>query len=115
MNEPIDGKIIKDYDGECTLFPSKEQRDWSKFSPSWYKKDKFDPNTLQPFDKVLIREHRNCVWKCNLFSYVIGTKKCYPCRCISGVYKYCIPYNDDTKHRINTTEEVPEYYKYWEY
>ena len=77
-------------------------------------KDKFNPNTLQPFDKVLIREHSNCVWKCNLFSHVIGTKKCYPCRCISGVYKYCIPYNDDTKHRINTTEEVPEYYKYWE-
>lgn len=34
MNEPINGKIIKDYDGECALFPSKEQKDWSKFSPS---------------------------------------------------------------------------------
>ena len=113
-NFTIDGKIIKDYDGECTLFPSKEQRDWSKFTAPWYTKDKFDPNTLQPFDKVLIREHRNCVWKCNLFSHVVGTKKCYPCRCISGVYKYCIPYNDDTKYLINTTEEVPEYYKYWE-
>ena len=39
--------------GECTLFPSKDQRDWSKFIAPWYKKDKFDPKTLQPFDKVL--------------------------------------------------------------
>ena len=34
------------YDAECVLFPSKEQRDWSKFIAPWYKKDKFDPNTL---------------------------------------------------------------------
>ena len=25
-------------DVECLLFPSKEQRDWSKFTASWYKK-----------------------------------------------------------------------------
>ena len=24
--------------GECTLFPSKNQRDWSKFTAPWYKK-----------------------------------------------------------------------------
>ena len=28
-----DGKLFKEYDGECALFPSKEQRDWSKFNP----------------------------------------------------------------------------------
>ena len=26
-----DGRSMNCYDGECTLFPSKEQRDWSKF------------------------------------------------------------------------------------
>ena len=25
------GRLLVDYDGECTLFPSKDQRDWSKF------------------------------------------------------------------------------------
>lgn len=113
-NFTANGKMLIDYEGECTLFPSKDQHDWNKFSAPWYKKDKFDPNTLQPFDKVLIREHRNCVWKCNLFSHIAGIKECYPCRCISGVYKYCIPYNDDTKHLINKIEEAPEYYRYWE-
>ncbi len=27
-----EGKYNKQFDGECTLFPSKEQRDWSKFN-----------------------------------------------------------------------------------
>ena len=43
--------------GECTLFPSKDQRDWSKFTAPWYKKDKFNPKTLKPFDKVLARDY----------------------------------------------------------
>ena len=48
-----DGKMYTYYNGECLLFPSKEQRDWSKFN---VKKPKFDPKTLQPFDKVLVRD-----------------------------------------------------------
>ena len=30
-----------------------------------------------------------------------------------NAYTYCIPYNDDTKHLVGTTEEAPEYYRYW--
>ena len=48
----IDGKRFDDC-GECTLFPNKEQRDWSKFK---FKKPKFDPKTLKPYDKVLVRD-----------------------------------------------------------
>ena len=33
------GKVFTSY-GECVLFPSKDQRDWSKFTASWLKKDK---------------------------------------------------------------------------
>ena len=29
-----DGKMFARYNGECVLFPSKEQRDWSKFKTS---------------------------------------------------------------------------------
>ena len=42
--------------GECTLFPSRDQRDWSKFTAPWYKKDRLDPKTLNPFDRVLVRK-----------------------------------------------------------
>ena len=32
-----DGRYCSVYAGECTLFPSKDQRDWSKFKSPWYK------------------------------------------------------------------------------
>ena len=47
-----DGRLLDEFPGECTLFPSKEQRDWSKFN---VKKHRFDPKTFQPFDKVLVK------------------------------------------------------------
>lgn len=105
-----EGKVDSLYDGECTLFPSREQRDWSKFKP---KKPKFDPKTLQPFDKVLVRDKDIENWNCGFFSHKDASSK-YPYRCIGTLYMYCIPYNDDTKHLVGTTEEAPEYYRYWE-
>ena len=59
-----DGRYCLYFDRECTLFPSKEQRDWNKFSAPWYKKERFDPNTLKPFDKVLIKDSCYDSWKC---------------------------------------------------
>ena len=109
-----DGRYYGEYDdGECTLFPSKDQRDWSKFSAPWYKKDKFDPKTLQPFDKVLVRDLNGHIWVCDLFSYI---KECtqFPYKCMASYYKCCIPYNDETKHLLGTTDEAPKYYRYWE-
>ena len=57
-----DGKMIMEHEGECTLFPRKDQRDWSKFTAPWYKKEKFDPKTLKPFDKVLMRDFSWETW-----------------------------------------------------
>ena len=107
-----DGKMIKNK-GECTLFQSKDQRDWSKFNAPWYKKRKFDPKTLKPFDRVLGRDCNTRIWKCNLFSH-INEKDSFLYKCVGNAYIYCIPYNDDTKHLVGTTEEAPEYYRYWE-
>ena len=36
-NLTADGKMRIGCDGECTLFPSKDQRDWSKFTAPWHK------------------------------------------------------------------------------
>ena len=103
------GKLFTEYDGECMLFPSKYQRDWSKFE---VKKPKFDPKTLQPFDKVLIRDSKYEDWKCDIFSN-IHNRGDYHFRTINAYYAYCIPYNDDTKHLVGTNEEAPEFYRYW--
>ena len=99
--------------GKCILFPSKDQRDWSKFTAPWYKKEKFDPNTLQPYDKVLVRDCDAYMWKPTFLSY-INNAIIYPYVCGYSAYRYCIPYNDETKHLSGTTEEAPEYYRYWE-
>ena len=99
---------------EIMLYPSKEQKDWSKFTAPWYKKDRFDPKTLKPFDKVLVNNNLGYKWGCDLFSYIINKNTEYKYCCISSYNKYCIPYNDDTKHILNTTNLPPEYYRYWE-
>ena len=242
-----DGKIIIDYDGECTLFPSKEQRDWNKFSAPWYKKEmgiiariekqceqssspinerawlylvsdvltwqdgigqylddsrvqelakklcskyaqklynhsvisnssntgknkqkstdkvepkfkvgdrirhketnkddvyeiskvyddsygiagftwmiymkyqdeyelvtnKFDPKTLKPFDRVLVRDYCNMEWSCDILSH-IKQEDPFPYVGIGSEWKCCIPYNDDTKHLVGTTDAAPEFYR----
>lgn len=107
-----DGKYFPNQ-GECVLFPSKDQRDWEKFTAPWYKKDKFDPKTLKPFDRVIVRDKQYETWRCDLFSHIVGNG-IHLYKCISNSYIYCIPYNDDTKHLVGTVNEPPEYYKYWE-
>ena len=106
------GKHVKGK-GECTFFPSEDQRDWNKFTAPWYKKEKFDPKTLKAFDMVLVRDHDSCKWRADFYSHKSDSME-YPYRCIGKAYTYCIPYNDETKHLVGTTDEAPEYYKYWE-
>ena len=101
------------FPASCLLWPSKDCRDWSKFTAPWYKKEKFDPNTLKPFDKVLGRNVSTDKWGCTLFSN-INVDAAHKFHCVGSYYKCCIPYNDDTKHLVGTTDEAPEYYKYWE-
>ena len=155
--------------GECCLFPSKEMRDWSKFSAYWYKNEnlikpkfkvgdiirhkgsdigdddvyeisnvyndsyglfgstrplhmkyqdlyelvpnKFDPHTLKQFDKVIARIDSEHSWDIDFFS-------CFKLKeipfCVGGIKCYVIPYNDDTKHLVGTTDDVLYFYKYWE-
>ena len=97
--------------GECILFPSKDQRDWSKFERFWDKPkvEKFDVNTLQPFDKVLVRDYLNECWNVDIFGFILNNY----IHCTT-TWGYCIPYNEETKHLVGTKEDCPEYYKWWE-
>lgn len=110
------GHPYSDECGECCIFPSKEMRDWSKFSAPWLKKERFNPNMLKVFDRVLVRF--DCgAWSATLFSHLIDSKfanKKYDIICCGSVFDYCIPYNDETKHLIGTTKEAPDFYRYWE-
>lgn len=108
-----DGRVEDCPEGECIIFPSREQRDWSKFTAPWYKKEKFDPKTLKSFDKVLVRDNVRDIWNCDLFSFMSNDRD-YPYVTFSTRYKQCIPYNDDTKHLVGTEDKAPEFYRYWE-
>ena len=106
-----DGQIEYDCNGECTLFPSKDQRDWSKFERFWDKPkiERFDPKTFQPFDKILVR-NEDRIWYIDFF-VCFDEQKCV--NCISDRWDYCIPYNEDTKHLLCTKDDCPDYYKWW--
>lgn len=92
---------------ECMLFPSKDNRDWSTFK---VEKPKWNPATLQPFDKVLVRDNEGDMWRGEFFLYKDGTLS-YPYNCICSGFRYCIPYNEDTKHLYMARNEAPEYYR----
>ena len=109
-----EGKYILYYDGECTLFPSKDQRDWSKFERFWDKPkaERFDPKTFQPFDKVLGRDTNDNCWIALFFGHIGKGSH----RAVCGYFSWtqCIPYNEETKHLVGTKDDCPEYYKWWE-
>lgn len=107
-----DGRLNAKYDGECLLYPSKEQRDWSKFVRFWDEPDvsKFDVETFHPFDKVLVRDYYNERWRVDIFGFILNDCIC----CCTTNWRYCIPYNEETKNLIGTTDDCPKFYKWWE-
>lgn len=101
-----DGKYYIEYDGECILFPSKDQRDWSKFKVPV---EKFDYSTLKPFDRVLVRGDFGGIWRVALFSCMLSNGMLCECRWDQG-----IPYNDETKHLVGTSDDPDKKYIWWE-
>jgi len=67
--------------------------------------------TLQPFDKVLVRDFNIDEWFATSFSDATINGKYRICD--NCYYDQCIPYNDETKHLIGTTDDAPEKYKTW--
>lgn len=203
-----EGKFNTDYDGECILFPSREERDWSKFKPTCEFKDgdilsyqcgtfqnrtiyiyrhrerfntgyyvalsgddnefridntgiwalngysdtvrfatedekkklfkaikdngyrwnaetktleklikpKFDPKTLMPFDRVIAKLDSDNIyyWFADFVSMPANGHDIVPCIMSNKEAEMIIPYNDETKHLLGTSDEAPEYYRYWE-
>ena len=74
---------------------------------------KFNISSFQPFDKVLTRDWDDSVWRCNFYEcFTRGMD--YPFLTMHGLYKQCIPYNDETKHLVRTNEMPPKKYITWE-
>lgn len=59
-----DGTLVDHMYSECLLFPDK-RCDWS-----YFQKPKFDPKTLQTFDKILVRDSECEEW-CAAFFHIL--------------------------------------------
>lgn len=81
-------------EGECVLFPSRENRDWNTFQIE-------KSYEFKPYDPVLVRDCESDKWRCNYFSHKEGENYI----CVGSTWNYCIPYNDSTKHLVGTTED----------
>lgn len=100
------GRMSHNPNAECCLFPSKDNRDWSTFKP---RKERFDPETLKPFDKVLVRDDDDDIWLPGFFGYFNDDFFW----CTGDKWRQGVPYNEETKRLVATDDEAPEYYRYW--
>ncbi len=71
--------------------------------------DKFNINTLKPFDKVLVRGSDNGMWCASIFSHTWIDRYF----CVGTWHNQCIPY-EGNEHLLGTTKNCDEYFKTWE-
>lgn len=62
---------------------------------------------LKPFDKVLVRDSIiNDTWRINFSeSMASDFRNDLYYRCMTSTWKFCIPYNENTKHLLGTTDK----------
>ena len=95
----------RDEYAEPSLYPAHDQRDWSKFVPTWETKKDVVKVTLHPFDKVLARCEGDGKWEATLITDFDNTDKEMPYLGLRYWYGYCIPYNKDTAHLLGTSDK----------
>lgn len=101
-----DGRLYCDFpDAECVLFPSKDQRDWSKFIVPDKVNDQKPKTELKPFDKVLVRDDDDTTWRCDFFSHLGDKEGVFIC--LTTWWKQCIPY-EGNEHLLGTTNNPEE-------
>lgn len=97
-----DGRLYCDFpDAECMLFPSKDQRDWSKFVVP----DQETKHQFKPFDKVLVRDDDDTTWRCDFFSHLGDKEGVFIC--LTTWWHQCIPY-EGNEHLLGTTNNPEE-------
>lgn len=109
-----DGRYLGDgYEGECVLFPSKDNRDWSTFVAPKKKVERFDPKTLKPFDQVLVRDNTLAwLWTPRILSYIDSDGIFVD---TSGTeWEVAIPYKGNERLALCSDDPEDEHYRYWE-
>lgn len=63
---------------------------------------------FKPFDQVLVRDNDTHLWKCGIFSHYNHKEHEFVYSCVGSIYKYCIPYNENTAHLLGTCNPYKE-------
>ena len=100
-------KYVKVNDNKGLYVYFHEQDNWELLP------NKFDINTLKPFDKVLVRDNNEQIWTIDYFSFIDDDKRTCSFICIGHYADQCIPY-EGNEHLLGTTNDCDEYYKTWE-
>ena len=111
------GLYFHNCSGECMLFPSNENRDWSTFKKPRFKRgvssienisvaDELEKNgyEFKPFDKVLVRDYDSEVWSIDLFAEKERDDKYI---CMTSSWKQCIPY-EGNEHLLGKNSKETE-------
>lgn len=123
LNFPIVALVAKEpREGETARYYTKDGKFYMTgscdldlfFATEKPKVERFDPNTLHPFDKVIVRNGSYDIWRANFFGYRNNKNPLGQFDCFGFIWSLCIPYNEETKHLVGTTDDCPEYYKWWE-
>ena len=98
INKPIRNLKITNMEAVKSIPPYLDNERESK--PNNMKKHQF-----KPFDQVLVRDSNLGLWRANFYSHLNNNNDHV---CISGIWSYCIPYNEQTAHLIDTNEPYKE-------
>jgi hypothetical protein len=71
--------------------------------------NKFDIDTLKPFDKVLVRNSDKGRWVGQFYT-IYDSREEYPFECVYNCWKYCIPYKGN-EHLLDKTDDCDDFYK----
>jgi len=117
------GRVTFDSEGrffssseECLIFPSGESRDWDTWVNPKARVERFDPKTLKPFDRILVRDAGDEPWRPEFFSRLDDVETPLPVVVIGSGERWAqaIPYNDDTMALVRSEHIAPEFYRWWE-
>ena len=67
-----------------------------------------DTPAFKPFNKVLVRNARTDVWRCELFSHIDQNNTHFPYVCMNAKYAFCIPYEGNEELTGTTNESKNE-------
>lgn len=69
------------------------------------KRYNMEKHQFKPFERVLVRDSNSGSWRASIYSHSDDNNNHV---CISGIWNYCIPYNENTAHLIGTNELYKE-------